>query len=467
MHGLKSRQMLLDSLNSLAEKMSVPLPDWSTAVPAHFFQEDGALLSQTQALIKQLCIVAYVRIVDKHASALWGFCKQWASDAHVQFAATEGYKKSASTAEAVTRHLRQRVLDEHWQPGSPSRIALMYLLGTAKSTGKAAILWRPIAAASRPFISRHPLRVAACAFACFLHLLVDTITASILVLNVSDISAWMQHLHEWGAELVGEANCKEQFNRINPSTTVRELTEASEYPRKAKRWGSRDLWWSVHRDSKKLDRAGKASSSAFWHLSHRALTRLVQFSLIEDNHVCSAGALWCREDAIPMGGSFSAQCADLHSVWGLFKHVSLLKQFGTLIQQEPIPLWQTARGNVVNLSQFRDNVNVAAKGPSAASEMGVVCSLLAECWDLPVVCDCITEVCTTCTGACMQRSLRLLGLTLHVGECSICYSSPSSLTGDWTLKWGPSLRSSWTMAAFSLCNIFIGSLVNALPFFFP
>ena len=61
--------------------------------------------------------------------------------------------------------------------------------------------------ASRPFISRHSLRIAACAFTCFLCMLVDTIPASILVINVSDISTWMQQLHSWGAQCVGEADC--------------------------------------------------------------------------------------------------------------------------------------------------------------------------------------------------------------------------------------------------------------------
>ena len=42
-----------------------------------------------------------------------------------------------------------------------------------------------------------------------------------------------------------------------------------------------------------------------------------------------------------MGGSFSAPCADLHSVWALFNNVSLLKRYGTLIQRDPIPLWDT------------------------------------------------------------------------------------------------------------------------------
>ena len=132
----------------------------------------------------------------------------------------------------VTNGLRQRVINENWRPGCQARIALMYLLGKAKGLGKAAILWRPIAAASKPFVSRHTLRIAAHAFTCFLRTLVDTITASILVVNVSDISTWVQQRSDLGAECTGEADCKDQFNNVEPATTTRELQEASHYSQK-------------------------------------------------------------------------------------------------------------------------------------------------------------------------------------------------------------------------------------------
>ena len=48
--------------------------------------------------------------------------------------------------------------------------------------------------------------------------------------------------------------------------------------------------------------------------------------------------------------------------------------------------WETASGNLVFLSQFRDKVTVAANSPTASTEMSKVCTELFECWDLPVVC---------------------------------------------------------------------------------
>ena len=97
----------------------------------------------------------------------------------------------------------------------------MYLLGKAKALGRETMLWRPIAAASRPFVSRQTLRIAARAFTCFLRALRESITASILVLRVSGIAPWVRALGEWGAMCIGEADCKEQFNRISPTSPFR------------------------------------------------------------------------------------------------------------------------------------------------------------------------------------------------------------------------------------------------------
>ena len=345
------------------------------------------------------------------------------------------------------------------------RVALMYLLGKAKSLQLPSILWRPISAVGRPFVSRHTLRIAARAFTCFLRCLCEEITAAILVLRVTDIAPWVRQLGSWGATCIGEADCKEQFNRIRSDTTVHELRAASQYLHQRRRWGASEIVWSVHRDCKHLDKAGKAASSAFWHISHDELIQLVQFSLTEDNYVWCAGQLWQRTDAIPMGGSFSAQCADLHNIWALKETVSVMRKFGDLVQTVPVPLWKTLAGNPVSLSQFRDNVNVASAGPSAAMEMSRVCKALSECWGLPVLCDCLGKG-MQCAGACMTSSLRILGLTIHVKHEVLCYSTPSALNDKWDLKWGPSLHSPWAVTAGHLANIFTGSLINSMPFHF-
>ena len=192
-----------------------------------------------------------------------------------------------------------------------------------------------------------------------------------------------------------------------------ELRNASQFLYYRKRWGASSIIWHIHCDLKTLDRAGKAASASFWHFSQEELISIIKFSLTEDNFVWCAGSLWPCTDAIPMGGSFSAQCADLHGLWGLKVQVEVMKRPGKLVQESPVPLWLTPAGNTVSLSRFRDNVNVATKGPSAAAEMARLCQTLTECWDLPVVCDCLSKG-NACEGRCMQQSLRILGLTIHL-----------------------------------------------------
>ena len=81
-------------------------------------------------------------------------------------------------------------------------------------------------------------------------MLIDTITASIVVLNVSSISTWVRHLSDWGAECVGKAGCKDQFSKVKPATTMPKLKEASNYLHKSKRCGSKEMWWSIHKHFK-------------------------------------------------------------------------------------------------------------------------------------------------------------------------------------------------------------------------
>ena len=149
------------------------------------------------------------------------------------------------------------------------------------------------------------------------------------------------------------------------STTVREMHATSQFLYNKRRWGAGSIVWSVHRDCKALDRAGRAASRSFWHISHDELVQMVQLSIKEDNHVWSAGSLWRRDNAIPMGGSFSAQCAHLHNLWALRQNVEKMKEFGELVQTAPFPPWKTPAGNTVLMSLFRDNVNVTGKGPTA------------------------------------------------------------------------------------------------------
>jgi hypothetical protein len=234
-----------------------------------------------------------------------------------------------------------------------------------------------------------------------------------------------------------------------------------------RRWNAQELVWSIHRDNKKLDRAGKGTSSRFHYIAHRDLENLVYFSLLTDTYTQASGQIWSRTGAIPMGGPFSAQSADLRSVWGAKTRVDLMRRLGNLsFSPRGHPLWSTPRGNTISLAQFRDNVVVGARGPTAKSEMQQVCNTLSEVWTLPVLCDCMTVDNRSCKGTCMSMSLTAMGMTTHLKGTHppLIYAQPAGLTSDWHLKYTVTMQTPTTHAHKHISGIIVSAVLNVHPF---
>ena len=142
------------------------------------------------------------------------------------------------------------------------------------------------------------------------------------------MGGWINKFGDWSVAVIGEADCKEQFNNVRPQAVIQHMREAAQWLRKRRRWRATTLGWSIHKDNKKLDRAGEAKKSTFDFLSMDELLDLVSFSLLSDNMVLAAAEPWRRSGTIPMGGPFTAQAADLHCVWSCKKAVSLLRRLG-------------------------------------------------------------------------------------------------------------------------------------------
>ena len=68
---------------------------------------------------------------------------------------------------------------------------------------------------------------------------------------------------------------------------------------------------------------------------------------------------------MPMGGLFSAEGADLHSIWNAYVHTNLFRWLGNRTVSPGIPMWEVPYGRVA-LCQFRDNILVATDGPRDA-----------------------------------------------------------------------------------------------------
>ena len=75
-----------------------------------------------------------------------------------------------------------------------------------------------------------------------------------------------------------------------------------------------EIEWSIHKDSKQLDRAGRAKAEKFWYITHGMPSETISFEMHCNNFIRAVVGLRSRHGCIPMGGSFSAQAADLHSL---------------------------------------------------------------------------------------------------------------------------------------------------------
>ena len=103
---------------------------------------------------------------------------------------------------------------------------------------------------------------------------------------------------------------------------------------------------------------------SFRFIWHQTLMDIVRFDLIEQNSVFAAGKMWTRTECIPIRGCFSAQAADLHSVWRLKRAVRCLRRLGDAsLSDSGVPVWvvpaPAGQMVTVSLAQFRDNVMVA------------------------------------------------------------------------------------------------------------
>ena len=174
-------------------------------------------------------------VVDKGPGVVWGFCRAWAWDELQSFMGQQGYQKETTSPDSIFQAIENSAKHHAWPLNNKARLALLYLIGKGKSQIQTEILWRPIAASPAPVISRSRLRVAAHAFTCFVRTLVSELPACFLVLNLNDMGQWVNRLSSWCVEVIGEADCKEQFNNVHPATVVQHMKEASAWLKQRRR----------------------------------------------------------------------------------------------------------------------------------------------------------------------------------------------------------------------------------------
>ena len=228
-----------------------------------------------------------------------------------------------------------------------------------------------------------------------------------------------------------------------------------------------DIEWSIHKDSKMLDRAGRAKATKFWYITHTQMSDTITFEMHCNNFIRAVGGLWCRHGCILMGGSFSAQAADLHNLWKVYTNRQLLRRLGSLtVSEAGFPYWESPQG-ITALCQFRDNILIATTTPDTEAHpiIAIVCNLLGEAWGLDVLCECMSGPGDACKHSYHSASTTALGFDMIRGETGkgLAYLHPSALSSTWSLKSAPPLLSPACAYPAYLPGIMTGALSNARP----
>ena len=72
----------------------------------------------------------------------------------------------------------------------------------------------------------------------------------------------------------------------------RPFIQASQWLTKRKRWRMEETTWSVHKECKRLDRAGRGNSMKFWYTTHEGLVETVEWEMSNNTYIISAGKPW-------------------------------------------------------------------------------------------------------------------------------------------------------------------------------
>ena len=289
--GHDARSTAITECTTLAHLLNVPVHEnWDVPLPACIFPDTGAMLDWVQHIAEQVSHMAVIRVVDKFLGALWGFCRQCLWAQLQAFLQGERDQPHFSSAKRIVSGLQQLLTQKGWHATGDPRVALLYLIGKGKSLCLPPITWRPIPAVSSPIVRRFRLRLAARAFFCFLRVLSNKITGCFHHHNVHSIASWYTWLDRSSCTHVTEADCKDQFNNVDPALVVQYFNESTVWIKTKRQWRAPQMCSSIHKTDKSVDRCGKATDYKFSVILHAELVDLITFSLCSDNFCPAAGS---------------------------------------------------------------------------------------------------------------------------------------------------------------------------------
>ena len=128
-------------------------------------------------------------------------------------------------------------------------------------------------------------------------------------------------------------------------------------------------------------------------------------------------------------------------MWAAYQGRGKFRCLGPLdLSERGWPLWHNRYGRIA-LCQFRDHILTAtdAHPRDRPHVIELARQVLMDCWDLQVVCDCITKTMSACTGACRTSVAKAVGVVmiLNPDGYGTAFTKPAALNPRLELKLAP------------------------------
>ena len=146
MRGTYMPKEAVKAIEAFATEVGGKYPYLDTELPPSLFPCTGDTLKRVQQASKKLSVDFYVRIVDKGAGVLWGFCKHGVWLQVAEFLTKGGYQRVPRTASDFVMQVGKLAAELGWARSERAKLCL-YITGKAQSLG-----WKGLVLASNRYV---------------------------------------------------------------------------------------------------------------------------------------------------------------------------------------------------------------------------------------------------------------------------------------------------------------------------
>ena len=121
---------------------------------------------------------------------MWTFCRHWVWGVLESFLQEEGYEESPLSPSRAAASIHHDLLHCGWESSVARQLAILYLIGKAKSIAKGSWLCRGITALPQPFLPKKTLKIASRANTTFLRQLGTEVPSNFLSESINELVPW-------------------------------------------------------------------------------------------------------------------------------------------------------------------------------------------------------------------------------------------------------------------------------------